>query len=149
MPGPIPDPVSKIVAALLVANGGGVSAALTPLGTWPVYYSEEPTDPDSLIAVADTAPVRGDRTFDGEVYERQGVMIRVRSSNPDLGSAKADALKTLIDGLTPNATYLVGTNLYLIRTITRTTGVTAVGRTVPLSDRLAWTINALVNLRKL
>lgn len=149
MPGPILDPVSKIIAAVLVATGGGADASLTPLGTWPVYYSEEPTDPDSLIAVADTAPVSGDRTFDGEVHERQGVMIRVRCSDPDLGYAKADALKTLIDALAPNAAYLVGTNRYLIRTVTRTTGVTSVGRTVPLSDRLAWTINALVNLRKL
>src|SRR5438132_11449654 len=80
MPGPVADSVSRILAAVLVTIGAGVDAAITPLGSWPLYYDgNEPTDPDETITTGDTSPVLGDRTFDGEFAERQGVMIRFRS----------------------------------------------------------------------
>lgn len=154
MPGAVLHPVSKIIAAFLVAKGAGVDGGSDPLGLWPVFYDEEPTDPDSCVTVGNTSPVRDDATMpDGEVYERQGVMIRVRSSDGDLGYTKAESLKQLVDAygsmLDSPAVFTLDGTRYKIHRIMRTTGVIAVGRTLPASDRLAWTVNALVNLRKL
>jgi hypothetical protein len=154
MPGAVLHPVSKIIQKFLVAQGVGVDGGASPLGTWPVFYDEEPTDPDAVITVVNSSPVRDEATMiDGEVYERQGVMIRLRHSDGDAGYAKTDAVKQLLDSYgcqsSPPTVLVVDSTRYLIRRVMRTTGVTNLGRTVPTSDRLAWTINALVNLRKL
>ena len=119
-------------------------------GNWPVYVSQEPDSPDSVITVYDTAGVKDGRDqVSGRVYEHYGAQVRVRDANHAEGYAKAQTVAVALDESLRLRVVTVSGSRYVVYGVTRTGTVLSLGKDVATSKRNLFTFNVLVALRAL
>ena len=145
MPGSLDANGGDVLRRALIALGLGTTPSAN--GSWPIYYASEPDVPDNLITVYDTSGRDSGRVAQGERAEFDGVQIRVRSSNIEIGTTKARAIEEALDGIY-NYSVSFNSHTYRIQTIQRTGKFIPIGKEENTNRRL-FTLNALLTLRQL
>lgn len=114
---------------------------------WPIYVSQEPSDPDNVITVYDTVGVKQGRImFNGEVLERYGIQVRVRSANHVDGYVKADTVKIALDKDVYRRKVQVDDTVYRLHAFTRPGAPLSLGKQ-PETRRDLFTINPTVLIK--
>lgn len=137
---------AQILQAALVAGSQGLMP-VTPqpavaVPPWPVYATNEPSDPDNVITVYDTQGIMDARAMvDGSWVEHVGLQFRVRSTDHPTGGAVAESLKDWLDQMVCQMAVPLGEATYVIWNMSRTSPVLALGRNVPASQRSLFTLN--------
>lgn len=107
---------ARIVQRLLVENGWASDPDLTIVGTWPAYYDNEPDLPDNCITIYDTTPaIDSDIMLSGEQTQHEGITIRIRSKDHDVGAA---ITRQLLKQLTEQVYFkylTIGSHQYLVQ----------------------------------
>ena len=146
MPATLLHSPAHIVQRLIVSLGLGTLPSAA--GSWPVYATAEPQDPDNVITVYDTAGQSDGRSMiDGELFEHNGIQVRVRATTHEVGWPKADAIQTGLALSVYDETVTIDGTAYLIHSINRIGQVIPIGKETPLSKRSVFTINALALIR--
>ena len=118
-------------------------------GSWPIYVSQEPNDPDKAITVYDTAGLQQGRFMNtGEVQERDGIIIRVRSPNHTDGFIKANAIATTLDQSVQTTEVTISSTTYCVYSISRASGPIALGKEVPTNKRDIFTLNITAQIHQ-
>lgn len=139
---------ADIIRYLLISQGKG-SEPSDDLD-WPMFTSSEPTIPDNCITTYDTSGVlQGRIQYSGEMVEHYGFQIRVRGSDHNTAWRKMNDIKTQMDQGVRLDTVNINSSIYLVEAITRSGGILALGKESPTSQRLVFTLNAIVALRQL
>lgn len=147
MSGSLTHSPANIIRYLLISEGLGTLP--TDSGSWPVYYSNEPGTPDSVITLYDTAGrIDGHSQIDGRVIEHHGIQVRVRCANPENGYAKARAIAVALDEDVSFSGVTISTSTYTVYAVTRSSDVLSLGKETPTSKRNLFTVNATVALRQ-
>jgi hypothetical protein len=112
-------------------------------GSWPVYDSNEPSSPDDLIVVYDTAgEIQGREHHSGRSLEHYGAQIQVRGSSKAVAWAKVDALVQSLEESVKNTLVTVSTLTYIIHAVTRRSGPMLLGRE-PATSRVLYSLNVV------
>lgn len=145
MPGTLSHSPADVLRKLLVSLSLG-SYPANPSGSWPIYASGEPDEPDSAITVYDTTGVTNGRTApDMEMHEYHGVQIRIRAAAHTAGYAKSRATAIALDGI-QDRTVSIGSTTYIVQVVNRTGDVLSLGKED--GKRSVFTVNALVMVRQ-
>lgn len=113
---------------------------------WPVFYSVMPNAPDNAISVHDTTGrMQGRDHNSGEMTEKYGFQVRVRCGSRSTGDTKAQAIGYALDTGVNRTSVTVGSDTYLVQSITRTTPVLSIGLEQGSRNRL-WTLNAVASI---
>lgn len=143
-------PHEKVVANLLVDLSLGANPDTQPLGSWPVYATDEPGDPDNVVTVFDTEGTSDGRAMPtGEAMYHPGVQVRVRAADPLTGYKKADEIRRAMAQSVNLYAITVGSTAYLVNCFARISQVRSLGKESPNSRRRIFVINAVVSLRTL
>ena len=143
---PIHSP-ADILAQLIINLGLGTAPASAL--AWPVFSSQEPDLPDDCVTVYDAAAQQQGRTMiDGQRQESPGFQVRVRAAHHEDGYKKSQAIATGLDEDFYDASLLLGSTHYLVHSVSRSTGVIALGKE-PNTQRVAFTFNGTVTLKQL
>lgn len=153
MPGTLTYSPADVLRQLLVDLGHGTLPSSS--SSWPAYCSTLADTPDNIICLIDTTGVhQGRKMVDGEVQERHGVQIFVRSARFIVGWTKARQVAVALDGVLRSAVTVSSTN-YLIQAVTRSSGPIALGKETQdiegsntISKREIFSINCTVSVRE-
>lgn len=147
MPGTLTHSPAEIFQQLLVDLSLGV---IPPTSSdWGVYATQEPDTPDKVITCYDTTGIHQGRTMaDGEVQERYGTQIRVRSPNHNAGFVKANAILIVLDQSVNYTTVTVGSTNYIVYSVSRGATINYLGKRVPTSKRDIFTVNVTTVLKQ-
>jgi hypothetical protein len=142
---------AQVVAQVLQNMGLGGSPTGGSLTTsWPVYYSNEPNEPDNCITVYDTIGTSSGRSMiDGELWYHYGVQIRIRATDHFTGWQKADSIRTAIAKQIFAMKLPIGVNNYLVPAVSRIGSVLAIGVDNPHTKRKVFTLNAVTAIQQL
>jgi len=145
--GSLTHPPNFVLRTLLVTLGGGTLPSAS--GAWPIGVGQAADTPDNAIVIRNTLGKKeGRRQNDGQVIERHGVQILIRSGDEKTGYAKANAIAVLLDGSTNNVSNIVvDSSNYTIYGVERGLIIT-VGANEPVNNRKHFTINATIALRQ-
>lgn len=153
MSGSLNHSPEHIIRDLLVTLGLGTDP--DDDGSWPMFVSQEPNAPDSVITVTGTSSrLQGRFQKTGETQEHYGFQLQVRDANHKDGSKKANELVVALDesikrnDVTIEDVVGTGSSTYRVYAVTRTTGVLSLGKDVATSKRNLFTINAVVSLQQ-
>ena len=153
MSGSLNHSPAHIIRDLLVALGLGTDPDDNT--SWPIYVSQKPDTPDSMIVVRDTTSYMHGRTaIDGITQEHYGIAIDIRDANPKDDWVKSNALAVALDqtidknDVTIEDTDGTGSSTYKVYTVSRVSGPFSHGKETPTSKRNLFTINAKVALRQ-
>ena len=120
----------------------------TNLGDWPIYVSTEPSLPDDVITVFGTTAIhQGRLQVDGEVQERDGIQIRVRSVGYPIGYAKIKAIATALDEVLYMDGVLIDSDSYAVHSWVRTSGPLELGKQ-PETKRELFTLNGTIVVKQ-
>jgi len=120
---------------------------------WPSFISFLPDAddaPNDAIGIIDSMSVKQTRLMIGEVIERPGVQILVRSQKYDVGYARARAIVAELDEVINRPVQIDSTESYLITSVNRTSGVIPLGREpsgMGTKRRELFSINILFTVR--
>lgn len=149
MPGIIYDPMSRIVQQLLQ----DLDLAVDYNGTadeWPAFIGVQPPSPNNVITVYDTEGIKQGRVMiDGEVQDKAGVQIRIRAEGPVDGYVKGRAILNGFDKSVDRNTVIVGSNQYVINSMSRQTDVLSLGLEEGTGRLYLHTLNYTVSYRYL
>ena len=144
MTGTLTHRPNAIMRQLLIDQSLGSNGDTTD---WPVYAGREPDTPDNVITVYNTSPVyQGRFMTNGEVQERPGIMIRVRGTTEAVMHTKIDAIRNALDKSINIQQVNVSTSIYIVHSVSRTSGPIFLGKDLPNSERNAATLNVTVAL---
>lgn len=153
MSGNLTHSPAQIIRDLLVTLGLGTLPSDS--GSWPIYVSNIPDSPDSIITITDTVGTNDGRTHvDGQANEHPGIQIAVRDANHQDGWEKIRAIRVSISETVQRNTVSItdnvgtGTSTYTVYAITKIGGIIALGKDIPTSKRNLFTLNATVALRQ-
>jgi len=150
MPLPMKHTAAEIIRDLLVAAKLGSDPGSDPdlNSTWPVFATNEPSEPDNCITVYDTSPKQSGRSMiDGEDWSHYGVQIRIRAVDHRTGAAKAwDIHETMTTALYQNRIALDGVD-YLVPCLANVGPPLALGVDNPNSRRSLFTLNAVSSIQ--
>lgn len=148
MSGRLNHPPAEIVQQLIVDYGLGILGGEE--GAWPVYSGMMPdgeTDPSEVIAVFGTdGKLEGREHVEQEMEEKYGVQVRTRSKDTGNGYVKCKAISDMFDTKVYRREVVMGTDVYLIQSILRTSMVIDMGAD-PVSRRRNWSVNAIVTMK--
>ncbi len=147
MSGLLLDSPARAIQQLLVDLSFGVLPSTAQSASdWPIFSPIRPDNPDSVIAVNDTAGTSDGRSMiDGEQWEHHGIIITVRSSVSSAAYTKSRAIKNGLDKSVYSTSVTVGSNVYLIQSVSTRPGPIYLGFE-PKTKRELYTINAVVEL---
>lgn len=136
---------ATIIRHLLLDQGLGSVA-----GSWPIFSSFLPEEPNESICVYDTAGKLDGRSMrDGEQYEHRGIQIRVRG--PKYGDLwkKVEAIVLAIDAVQGSVVAIESDAAYTVHNISRTGGIHSMGIEIE-GDRRRHnlTVNAITTIEK-
>lgn len=142
---------AEVLTQLLVDIGQG-SETLT--ADWACHVSKEPTTPDKVITCYNTAPfMQGRFAKGGQVQQKFGVQIRLRSPTDPVGWAKASTIQKALTEPAVSSVYdkvvTVGAHTYLVHSVSVISGPLSIGDESPTSTRRLFTINVAIPLRQL
>ena len=153
MPGTLTYSPADVIRQLLIDLAYGTSSSGT--ADWPVYCSTLPDSPDKVITVVDTTGIhQGRLMISGEVEERHGIQILVRSAKFPSGWSKADDITVGLDAVY-QAGVVMDTKSYFVHAISRSSGPIALGKeapsegsNIPISKREMFSVNCTVSVRE-
>ena len=146
MSGSLTHSPSSIIRQLLVDKSLGVLPSAD--GDWPIFITQEPDTPDSVITLRETTSRLSGRSMpSGQVIEHYGIQIRVRDANHQDGFDKAEAIMIALDEDVLRETVTVDGTDYAIQSVSRSTGIVPLGKE-PTSNRDIFTINVTTALRQ-
>lgn len=146
MSGSLDHSPAEIIANLLIDESLGTIPS--DKGSWPIFIAIVPDNPDRIITVTDTAPIKQGRfQNDGETQFHHGVQIAVRSASHTAGWTKADALTEALDKTIQYTGVTIGSSGYIVYAMSHS-GIIVVGKNVPISKRNLFTINATCAMRQ-
>lgn len=150
MPGALDHSPADIVRRLFVSLSlGTLPSSSQAEGDWPIHAALEPDSPDSVITIYDTEGVtQGRIQIDGEIQEQHGIQVRIRARSHQAGYPKANDIVQAMDKTIYRNTVTIGSDTYLVHSVTRTGGILSLGKQVPLNKLNLFTINALVSVRQ-
>lgn len=135
---------AQLLQQHLVNKGLAVLRSESPVAAWPVFVGHLPDDPDAAICVYATSGLKQGRSQrTGKTHWRHGFQIRVRASSYQSASAKIEQIRTELDALYRELVVL-GTNRYIIHSITATTDVLPIGQESAASRRDSFVLNATI-----
>lgn len=139
---------ARIVSRLLVDLGLGAepvnSAAAAPV-TWPVYTDSEPTTPDNLIVVTDTAGTDDGRAMvTGESMGHDGIQVRVRAVDHATGWTKIDSILNTLAQEVERTAVTIGATVYLVHCLAKFGPILALGKGRPGSALSKFSFNCVV-----
>lgn len=159
---PLLNSQAEITQAVLAALQLGTyppDGSLACNTDWPIYFSNEPSEPDNCITVYDSVNQYDGRSMkDGELWIHWGVLIRIRSQTHATGYQKSlqiiQALSQRIGGnagnlgvyCQSNYTGIGPGNYYLVDCFTKIRGPLVLGKDAPRSKRSLFTVNAFLVL---
>ncbi len=153
MSGPLTHSPADVVRTLLIDLS--LATAPSASGSWPAYVDQEPDAPDNVITVTDSAGIRQGRFMaDGEVQEKHGFQIRIRSNDHYEGYEKSRDIAVALDESVNLTTVSVGddagtgSDSYLIQCISGRGSILRLGKDTPRTKLNLFTINALVTLKQ-
>jgi len=126
----------------------GLGTLPTDDDDWPITVTSEVEDPDNAITLFDTSGIKHGRVFNGEIQEHEGFQVRIRATDHAVGHAKANDIKEALDKSVLNESVAIGSNTYIVYSVSRRSGVFYLGQDVSSSKRVIFTINAIVSLRQ-
>lgn len=119
-------------------------------GAWPAYAGNEPDSPDNCITTYTTQGKTDSRAMvDGSTHYHYGIQVRVRSSDPAAGFARAEAIREALCKQVSNRQVNVETSTYLVPCYANVGQVLEAGKDNPASKRPIFTVNALMTVRVL
>lgn len=140
---------AEILQAAIVDNGWGSDPTITPLGIWPVYKAGEPPSPDSVVTIYSTQGRVDARVQFGQIAERYGIQVRVRSPDFYTGRSYLEGLKVNLS--TNLYRYIVSlgsgtsTNQYLIYDCNNFGPIVELGKEASHSRRNIFTMNCMIS----
>lgn len=142
------SPTDVIRKALIAAGAGTDPAAAQP---WPVYADNEPSSPDNVVTLFETAGISDGRTMvDGEAQVHLGVQARVRGRTGDVGRVRADLIRSKFESVYSMVVVLANpTASYYLHCFARIQPVIPLGDESPDSKRKIFTVDATVALTPL
>lgn len=147
MSGSLTHSPADIIRKLLIDEGQGTTPS--DGSAWPVYFSQEPDKPDSVITVYDTVGIKNGRhQIDGEVQEHHGFLVRIRAATARAGFTKARAIAVALDESVRRDSVTVESSNYKVYSVTRISGPLSLGKDVPTSNNDLFTINAVAAIRQ-
>ena len=140
---------AQIVQYLLVGMGLGTLQSVSAAGSWPVFRSSEPDTPDNCITVYRTVGTDDGRSMiDGELWSHHGFQVRVRGSDEDAATPKADAIRVALATQSRGSTVVISSTTYRIWSVSRIGQVLVLGFESPKSKRSLATLNAVLAVRE-
>ena len=140
--------LAEIMQQLLIDLNLGTMPG-PPHGTWPVFATGEPTDPEDVISVRDTQGIQfGRHMGDGEFYEDQGAIIRVRAATHVAARTKIFAITDALDKTVYRTYVTVGGIGYCVHSVQRTGRPIPIGKESPVSRRTVFVLNVLVSVKE-
>ena len=148
MSGSLTHAPNKVLRSVLIDLGAGTLPSAA--STWPIGLGQSSDKPDNAIVIFNTTGKNeGRRQNDGQMQERYGVQILVRSGSEAVGYAKANEIAVLLDESTENVSNItIDSSNYTIYGVDRTGTINPLGKNEPVSNRNHFTINATIALRQ-
>lgn len=136
---------ARVVATALAE--AGVVSPRSGGAPWPVHVWKRPEGPDDIVVVYDTQGRDGGNSQpDGVDNGLPGVMVMVRSKDPEVGYDKADEIKYTLDQVILRQTVVLGESTYCLGSVDTTSGVLSAGEE-PNTRRALFTVNGVVNVQ--
>lgn len=138
---------ADVLRWLLIELGAGTDPDAN--GAWPIFHSSEPGAPDNCITTYDTEGTDDGRSMPtGEAMGHDGFQVRVRSTTPKVGWAKASEIQDLLaETVYQDAVVVEGSN-YLVQCAAKIGRVIPLGKD-PTSKRSLFTLNATLSVKQL
>lgn len=118
---------------------------------WPMYISHMPDGKNvktNCGAVYDTPGVNDPRPMIGVVNPHQGIQIRIRSNDYEIGYAKIEDIAIALD-IVVNDSITIGLEEYEVQNVSRASPIVSLGIEPGTKRRFHFTVNYLLTVRKL
>ena len=142
------DSPAFILTRFLIAQGELIIPGES--GTWPVYTGALPdggnVEHNAVVGI-DTAGVGDGRIMNGSPLFHHGVQLMIRSTDYNVGYAKAAALAEELAVANQTAVD-VGDDTYVIHAIKQTSSVTSLGQEPESKRRYLFSVNFTATIRK-
>jgi len=146
MSGPLTHSPAQILREAIIALGLGTDPDDSM--AWPVYATNKPDSPDTLVVTFDAVGrLDGKTSPDREVQEFHGARVVVRHARESTGFTKARSIQIGLDGLYDQQVQIDATD-YLIHAISRDDSVSNLGREQGNARRL-FSFNCRMTVRQL
>jgi hypothetical protein len=128
-----------------------IAQLLREAGYTSVYTKGEPSSPDSVITVKDTAGTDDGRTMvDGELQQHYGVQVRVRSPEHPAGWLVTNNIRVLFsEGVNQQVVTMGDGTRFLVWAVTNIGQILPIGKDTPRTKRDLFTLNATVPMREI
>lgn len=122
----IEDTAATVVAQYLIATG--VVSKPGNNQAWPCYVNRQPTTPNDLVTVYDTAGKMDGRMMrSGKVSEFPGILVRLRAVSYDSGELMGMRIIQKLDAALAAVVIVTGGKQYKLDSIQRTTNLIPLG----------------------
>ena len=139
---------SLLLQTLLATTAGLMIVPPVANTAWSCYLaslSDLPTVADNVICIYDTMGIKQGRSMAGEVYERQGIQIKVRSIDYPTGWSKSEDITKALDGIVAS-NVTVGGHSYKISSAARLPILPLGSETQSTGRRYFFTINLTLSI---
>ena len=117
-------------------------------GNWPLFTGHMPDMDADCGCVYSTAGVLDAKLLrSGEVIEKLGAQIMIRSTNYETAFAKMEAIVMTLDAAV-NVNVAVSGNNYTLQNASRKTPIVPLGAEKGTADRLLFSVNFLLTIKK-
>ena len=139
------DSAGAIAAALLVQLGEATDPPAN--GAWPVYFDNEPSDPDNCITAYSTVGRLLGRFYDGSLLDDSGFQVRVRAINATVGWTKVDAVRVALSTVKRAQVNVSGGGKYLVWCVDNISQIKDIGSDSPKTRRRLFTVDAMLTVK--
>lgn len=118
------------------------------LDPWEIFVGHEPAEPEKIITIYDTSPIKDGRTMrDGVTHQHYGLQVKVRALHYPIGYAKVAEIVNALDKV---LWVRVPTNYgeFVFRSFTRASGPVCLGPD-ETNNRFLFTLNVLADIHKM
>ena len=140
---------ADVLARVLTDAGLGstVDSTGTPAGSWPVYATHEPDEPDSCVTIYNTDGYGGVRDFiTRKVGGMDGFQVRVRAATHTLAHDKIQAIYDYLSETLYNLGISIDSKYYVVHSCELFGNVIDLGKESPNSQRSIVVFNAQVQI---
>ena len=117
--------------------------------SWPLFTARLPDGPQvetNCGAVYDTSGIQGSKCMYGTVEVKPGVQLRLRGDDYDECYTKIESIALVLDDVF-SVTVTIGSSIYLIQNINRTTPIVYIGTDAGTKRRFNFTVNYALTLK--
>jgi len=140
---------SAIIAQYLISTLS-LFTAPSESTTWPLYEAFLPDSDaaeDDLAAIFDTVPYTQGKSMDGDLDQRYGIELLIRSTSYNTGYTKSKILLETVQD-TSQASEVIGGTTFVIENISSVSGVTSLGTERSSKQRFIFSVNLLATIKE-